>query len=760
MINKEIILNADGSIKKDFSDRAIPQNSNNQVSVNVLIPSSCFTGLQNYAVLLAVSRIIGNSETTLNTLVMSVSKSITIEGVLYIKYSAILSYSYTDKIATLKFSPYIQTTATTLVEDVATEVITIQQSFTNSNLNVIKSVLPQYDASLEEGTIATTLAEQIADKKIYTFIDTDSASIGQHYYELTTGYDPTADQFNGCLVVSVYNGATTYIMPYLYNDNVELLEITKDGKFYKISNVSMDELGDTTYIYERTQLSYSKSEIDTKETNLQNQINGKVDKTFELSGHALNGASLQLHPSDVELGNVANYGVESTPTASGNELYITSKGVYDALQLVYTAISGCATDDDLTTINNRLNSIESIIGSDSGDADSVINTLKEVIVVLNGLGEGASLLDLINAKANQSDLTALNNQINGENGIKDKVDLLSERDNAYMEIKNSLGTIDILTSDWDDNDDENYPYKWELENVYLKGAVNCIVVYSKDSDTSMLSATTGIDEVNGKLVIYASELPTETISIEKIAVFNDLNSYINYSNEIVQQVLANTSAISDINNVKLPTYAKKEIIRDGYRTFVKNDNYAENGSQVVEASLQATEFQGANNFINCSVSATPVGAILRTIKVENGVATIHTLLLDTNGNLTLDGNAVGGGSTLYKHNIVLKNVNRTRYKDTVTLPPIITSDNSQMDFSALLTWLYNNGYKTSISGYNDYDQPYLTVCGVDYDSNNSTRVYYRGITYKSATEIQTLTDSGTGISSAESWDITDNVVAL
>ena len=104
MINKEIILSADGTIKKDFQDRNIPQNSNNQVSVNVLIPSTCFTGLSNYAVILGVSRIISNQETTLNSLIMTASKSITIEGVLYIKYSAILSYSYTDKIATLKVS--------------------------------------------------------------------------------------------------------------------------------------------------------------------------------------------------------------------------------------------------------------------------------------------------------------------------------------------------------------------------------------------------------------------------------------------------------------------------------------------------------------------------------------------------------------------------------------------------------------------------------------------------------------------------------
>ena len=687
MINKEIILNADGSIKKDFSDRAIPQNSNNQVSVNVLIPSTCFVGLQNYAVLLAVSRIIGNSETTLNTLVMSVSKSITIEGVVYVKYTAYLSSDYTDKLGQLKFSPYIQTTATTTVDDESVEVISIQQAFTNSNLNVIKSVLPQYDASLEEGTIATTLETQINGKKIYTFID-DATSLGEHYYNLVDGFNPGVDQFKGCLVVSVYNGATTYIMPYLYNDDIELLEITKDGKLYKISNVSMDELGDTTYIYDRTQLSYSKTEIDTKESAIYDALALKVDKTQKVNGHALSG-DITLTKGDVGLGNVVNYGVETTPTITGDNLYITSKGVYDALQVIYGIISGLATDDDITTINNRLNSIETIIGSDDGDADSVINTLKEVIVVLNGLGEGANLLDLINAKANQSDFTALNSEINGENGIKDKVDLLSERNNAYMEIKNSLGTIDILTSDWEANTgDTEYPYKWELENGYLEGAVNCIVVYSKDSDTSMLSATTGIDEVNGKLVIYASELPSDTISIEKIAVFNDLNAYINYSNEIVQQVLANTDAISDINNTKLPQYVKKEIIRNNFRTFVNNKNYAENGSQIVDVSLQAVEVQNANTFTNCNVTATLTGAMLRTIKVENGSVEQHTLLLDVDGNLTLDGNAVGGGgSQLYQHIIGIM-----QGTDTLGWFEITCDKSTQLTFSEILSWLGSNGY--------------------------------------------------------------------
>ena len=679
MINKEIILNADGTIKKDFSDRAIPQNSNNQVSVNVLIPSTCFTGLSNYAVLLAVSRIIGNSETTLNTLVMSVSKSITIDGVVYVKYTAYLTTDYTDKLGQLKFSPYIQTTTTITEGGTTSEVISIQQSFTNSNLNVIKSVLPQYDASLEEGTIATTLETQINGKKIYTFID-DATSEGEHYYNLVDGFNPSVDQFKGCLVVSVWNG-TSYIMPYS-NDGVELLEITSDGVFYKISNVSYEN---STYTYTKQKVSYTKAEIDSIETNLQNQIDGKVDKTQKVNGHALSG-DITILKSDagIDLGNVANYGVETTqPTASGDQLYITSKAVYDALQNLNSAItlalSGKADTSDITSLDTRLDAIETLIGDNDGDADNIINTLKEVISALSGLGEDANILNLINSKASQSDFNTLNSQINGEGGIKTKVDFLYDsNNNAYAEIKAQIGTIDILVADWDDNDDDyasDYPYKWALTNGYLVGASNVIVVFSVDSDTSLLSTSVAIDDTNGSITIYATDTPTETISIEKVAVFNNVNAYINYSQTIVSQVLSNTSAINEINNTKLPLYVKKELQDSGYYTQV--NNYNETGNRVV--GLGFAKIVGSERKISYA-------------NVEEGVITLghqdianntgHSLTFDANGDLKIDGVAVGGGSgkQLYQHNITL--LHATQYFISCSF---ISDDNNAINNATKLT---------------------------------------------------------------------------
>ena len=771
MINKEIIL-GNGNIVKDFSDRNIPQNSHNQVCVSFLIPSNQFNDYDDYSVFTAVSRVVGNVETPLNALVLTASKSITIEGINYIKFSCVLSLDYTNVLGELRFSPYIQATIHTdsVLEDldnddedeVITETLLSQNSYTYCKLNIIKAVRMQEDASLEEASTATTLAGQINSKKIYYNAEWNSltdASENMLYYNIATSYNPSVALYNGSIIAVKNQNVVSFYFPYLNGANVELFKMTNEGVFYKISGISRTGEGteQSPYVYNATKqkLTYTKTDVDGIESGLQTQINGKVDKTTKVNNKPLS-SDITLDSTDVGLGNVANYGVESaTPTASGDQLYITSKAVYDALQLVYTAISGCATDDDLTTINNRLDSIESIIGSDDGDADSVINTLKEVIVVLNGLGEGASLLDLINAKANQSDFTALNNQINGENGIKDKVDLLSERENAYMEIKNSLGTIDIAVEDWEANiSDTDYPYKWTLTNGYLEGAVNCIVVYSKDSDTSMLSATTGIDEENGKLIIYASELPTETISIEKIAVFNDLNAYINYSNEIVQQVLQNTSAISDINNTKLPQYTKKtktignftaslEIVDGGTTSpylirpqieikkdathkaqiyaygnkSLGNDVYGVNMSVQNGSNLAFVEM---TQDLNVSIGA--LGGGQASIQVGT-----HSLTFDANGDLKIDGNAVGGGGKqLYQHTIMATKVS-IRYdgysSDSKIYLSFISEDETYSNFSALISYFRSQANAIAVRGHlylSNFTVQNYCIKSIEAGTNNGT----------------------------------------
>lgn len=656
MINKEIIVK-DGAIYKDFIDRNIPQYSNNQVCVSVLIPAGVFVGNEDYSVILAVGyrQQTTSPTTTLNTLVMTASKSITIDGVLYVKYSAILSYYYTENIGQLLLSPYIRkiihtqgdyNEETQEYEDVA--LLSLQNGYTHTQLNVIKSVLPQYDASLENPQVVDTLNGKIEEKKIYTFIDTDSASLGEHYYSLVNGYDPNADQFNGCLVMSVYDGETRQYIPYLNDSDVELLEITKDGVFYNISGV---DYSNPTYTYVRKQISYSYDEIEGIKTNLQNQINDKVDKTQKVNGHALSG-DIDITKGDVGLGNVANMNYESTPTASGESLYITSKGVYDALQTIYaTLTSDYATKTTTDGLNTRLESVEAIIGSDDGDADSVINTLKEVIVVLNGLGEGANLLDLINAKANQSDLTALSGVVNAM-GLK--VDVLYDANaNAYMEIKAQSGTIDILTTDWVANSDDyasDYPYKYTLTNGYLVGASNVIVVFSVDSDTSLLSTSVAIDDVNGSITIYATDTPTETISIEKVAVFNNVNAYINYSQTIVSQVNSNTDAISDINNVKLPLHelkqedlgtnkgTKSQYISSGFWTQrAKRLNYGE--TKIEQSYNEICLSYKTNDNFDAKILVKEEAGYSGLIKLQTYT---HALQLDHNG-LTLDGVAVGGG---------------------------------------------------------------------------------------------------------------------
>ena len=754
MINKEIILNADGSIYKDFIDRNIPQNSNNQVCVSCLIPSTCFTGLENYAVILGVARKLNgeNTYTTLNTLIMTASKSITIDGVLYVKYSAYLTIDYTDKIGVLQLSPYIQTTALTDVGGVSTEVITLQQSFTNSQLNVIKSVLPQYDASLETGSVATTLAGQIANKKIYTFKDTDSASLGEHYYSLATSYDPSASQFEGCIVISLYNGETRQYMPFLNSSDIELLEITKDGKFYLISGVDYDS-GTATYSYTRTQLSYSKSEIDSQVSDLQTQINGKVDKTQKVNGKALS-TDITLDKSDIGLGNVANYGVESVePDASGSQLYITSKAVYDALQLVYATFNDYATTTDLNALDSRVDTIEALIGDNDGDNDNIINTLKEVIQTLSGLGEDANILSMINAKASQSDFNTLNNQINGTGGIKDKVDVLAELDNAYMEI----ATFNITTGEWVSSGDATYPYKYELTNGYLIGATNVIVAFSNGSDTSLLSPSVAIDDTNGKMILYASAIPSATIVVEKVAVFNSLNAYINYSNQVVQDVNNLKTQVNEINNNKIPNKLDAEVVNpsDSDDNSIITHTYRGVNIEVKENDTQVAYFNVGQigSFMSYTDSDGEQGIIVDDhgfkVITQEGNDT-HELTFDKNGDLKIDGNAVGGGKQLYQHNFNVVVVSGSVQHITFN---ITTDSDAQMDFSAILNWLLLKGFTS----------------GKLYTASGRINPYGYGLSVigiygEDATHIRIIGWKGTDNEEAESYttfsSITDTVIAL
>lgn len=736
MINKEIIL-GNGNIVKDFSDRNIPQNSHNQVCVSFLIPSNQFNDYDDYSVFTAVSRVVGNVETPLNALVLTASKSITIEGINYIKFSCVLSLDYTNVLGELRFSPYIQATIHTdsVLDDldnddedeVITETLLSQNSYTNCKLNIIKAVRIQEDASLEEASTATTLAGQINSKKIYYNAEWNSltdASESMLYYNIATSYNPGVALYNGSIVAIKNQNVVSFYFPYLNGANVELFKMTNEGVFYKISGISRTGEGteQSPYVYNATKqkLTYTKAEIDTKESAIYNALDLKVDKTQKVNGHALSG-DITLDSTDVGLGNVANYGVESTPTLSGSNLYITSKGVYDALQLVYTAISGCATDEDLTTINNRLNAIESVIG-DGTDDDNVINTLYEVIQVLNGLEEDANLLDLINAKANQSDFNTLNSQINGENGIATKVSFLYDSNhNAYAEIKAQSGTIDILTSDWVANTgDANYPYKWELSNGYLIGCSYASVVFDKDSDTSMIATSFGIDDENGKVIIYASELPSATISIQLIAIFNSVNAYELYNQTLVSQVNSNTQAISDINNTKLPLYLKQQYqySKDGKLTTHKIATGQPNSSNISRLRIeneQSFEVDGGGNFDNRArldlktdtiqlfwrngtdtsnfknheLNIDADGFELKFYEKTSGVANTHTLTFDANGDLKVDGNAVGGGKTLYEHNIFF-------YASTLRWYITITNDTpTQMTFADLLSWLFDNNFKNA-----------------------------------------------------------------
>ena len=166
MVNKEFIVGS-GGIIKDFQDRNIPQNSNNFVSVSVLIPTSEFDGLTTYGVCLASSKVVSGVETTLPSLICYRAKTIKIEGVDYIKYQCQLSIQYTNFIGQLKLTPYIIEIETINEGEEDEEVvITTQKTFTNTTLNVIRSIASTSDASLEEAEAVNTLTALIEAKNI------------------------------------------------------------------------------------------------------------------------------------------------------------------------------------------------------------------------------------------------------------------------------------------------------------------------------------------------------------------------------------------------------------------------------------------------------------------------------------------------------------------------------------------------------------------------------------------------------------------
>ena len=688
MVNKEFIVGS-GGIIKDFTDRNIPQNSNNFVSVGVLIPVSEFDELNNYSVLLATSKIISGVETSLPSLITYSAKTLKIEGVDYIKFQCQLSISYTNFIGQLKLTPYIvETTIENEGEEDEEVVITTQKTFTNTTLNVIRSIASTSDASLEEAEAVETLTALIEAKNIKLIEDYKNGTKAQAIIGCFTDYN--ASYYEGWLLIVKYSGGEIALLPYKNSANNEFTEIDLDGSMYKLSDYSSGTYTSTlltaskdyvdTNFYKKTE-TYSDDEVDSL-------LNAKVDKTTKVNGHALSG-DVDVSKSDVGLGNVENYGIVLSPSADATNKYQDAGGLYTYLQAKYY------TRSDLNDTITKVNELYALYKDATPDNDNVVNTLYDLVQVFSNFPESENIADIFS-------------------GIDSRLDLLESEGNVVI----NCGSATIETTDWEANSDSystDYPYKATITKSELKGATNFDVIFSVDADTSLLSTTAILDNTTGTITFYASDEPSESISIDNIVAFTNLNAINTLTTDTIHQVELNKNNISDLalnkadKSKAITTYTGK-IGFDAYESNKVLENY-------MEVKKDSTHYAYIVGKADERAGQTPIKAFIDVkngsdeskVNVEGGkvelISGTHTFRLNKNGNLTLDGNAIGGGHANFKtFNVAITtdaNEPNTYHLDT-SIPYIITD-------------LETGSTPTS---YNTGD----VVYGVSQDSNGNDRL--------------------------------------
>lgn len=660
MINKEFIVGS-GGIIKDFQDRNIPQNANNFVSVGVLIPVSEFANLGTYGVCLATSKIVGGVETNLPSLICYSAKTLKIEGVDYIKYQCQLSISYTNFIGQLKLTPYI-IEIETLNEGEEDEevVITTQKTFTNTTLNVIRSVASTSDASLEDAEAIDTLTALIQAKNIKLIDDYKTGTKAQAIVGCFENYN--ASFFDAWLLIVKYSGGSFALLPYKNGANNEFTEVDLDGTYYKLSDYSSGT-------YTSTKLTYTKGDIDTILTNyylktetysndeVDALLNTKVDKTFTISGKALSGSGIQLEKGDVGLDNVENYGIVNSPSADATNKYVDAGGLYTYL------ITNYADKSDYDTTKQKVNTMWAMFQDDGND---VVDTLYDLLKVFENFPETETIAPILS-------------------GIESRLDTLESMGNVVA----NVGNATLLTSDWASNSDSystDYPYKTTYQNDLLKGATNFSVIFSVDAVSMGLCPTAILDNTTGTITFYAEEIPSVDLDIENIVAFTTLNAINTLTTDTINQVNQNKNDIADINNVKLPLYElKQESLGSGNGTktlAITNGTYILQAKYGSGATLKQARFRLNKDYAQMdyqSGESSQYNAYIKLLKETNDDRAYiemqtkdHTLKLDSNG-LTLD------NKSLNTNRLFTSSTDATESSGTYTLALTYLSDTPNVD---------------------------------------------------------------------------------
>ena len=761
MVNKEFAIGS-GGIIKDFQDRNIPQNSNNFVSIGILIPTSEFDGITNYSVMLATSKVVSGVETSLPSLICYSAKTLKIEGVDYIKWQCQLSISYTNFIGQLKLTPYItETTIENEGEEDEEVVITTQKTFTNTTLNVIRSIASTNDASLEEPSVATQLANLINAKNIKLVEDYKNNTKSQAIVGCFTDYN--ASYYEGWLLIVKYSGGQMALLPYKNSSANEFTELDMDSKFYKLSNYSSGS-------YTSTQLTYTKSEVDTILTNYYTKsetysddevdtlLSGKVDKTQKINGHALNG-DITITKGDVGLGNVDNYDTINSPTENASTSWVNAGGLWTYLKTNYA---------DLTDYNATKTKVNELYASfkGTGDNDNVVNTLYDLIKVFENFPEADNIASVLN-------------------GLDARLDALEELSDALITINQ---TIVLDADEWVSNSDtyaSDYPYKQTYQNDLLKEAQAFEVIFSVNSDTSLLSSTAILDNETGTITIYASETPSADITIEKINAVNGLDAISTITTDTILQVQQNKNDIADLNTNKAnksaldkgiyytstapessPSPTRTHILEYQYIENVNSDISIKNNDLiiylkdgVVDSIYKVVFAPGTLVLWLNKIGDYSKGQITyatNTAPTENGAPTYtldsqyassnikvgdYLLYVDSGtikqlfsvesiSNNTLElylMGQYGGGKQLYQHNIDMRNkidFSSGNVNCRVFLT-IINDNNTPLTREAVATFLYNKGFILNNNTYKDRNTFYQ--CSGAYSYSNDTQYGVGGL---------------------------------
>lgn len=567
MINKEVILDSTGGIRKDFAKRGIPQYSNNYVHVNFLIPQDVFAELDNYTVQVAASITAQSQTTVLPTLYAFSSKTLKIDDINYIKYSVVLSSIYTEKRGALKLSPSVYEVREATVNSQLTTQLINRKAYVYTQLDVVESVDATYDNSLDNPSIAVALSNAI-DSKHISDIDENGASIAEIAYNIVTDY--STPYYNGWILMN--KAKKQMFIPYIgTNDEENLFYLDyKNGIMYDITEITSITGTPVTYSCNIKQINFSKEEVETllsdkledvayadnyfTKTYHNNVTNEDTTENIVHVDTLADDMGFTAHKNNtnnphsvtktqVGLGNVSNYTISNAYNSDSATSYASSKAVYDGLATK-------ADLDALQTLQSTVNQLITILGDPEGeDADNIVNKLTEVIQVFSDYEESnGSIITLLNTKADVTTVSTLSGSVDA---LATRVSNIEEAGAGLIILKPEGANQALLTltpSEFVANTGANaldYPYKTTLTSTAFVGAQDFSIVFDEE-DGGLFESICTLNNQTGELTLYCSELPTQNIVIVKIRLIFSLasiNSLILTQNS---QIATNTANITDI----------------------------------------------------------------------------------------------------------------------------------------------------------------------------------------------------------------------